>query len=333
MNRGPLLFKHAKITTTTMILPSKKKLFCLTAAAAFSSSAQAWVLPAATQAAASTSHRAGHLVVTAPTTTFLSTPSNHNNHYRVDTRLYSSRNNKDDPTLFSKIGSKVKSVLRVDTRLYSSRNNKDDPTLLSKIGRKVKSVLPTKWFGTKEEKKAQLVKKEATEQVTGAIQEMLKDAPSGIRMLGKMIAPLVGKMASTMAATMKDQQEKMQVIMEDTQRYLVNDDAVTSVLGTPIQIGAPTSQSSSTSSINGKTQSRIQLGMPVTGSIGSGVVRVMASQDGISQLQVEVGGQVINVNLSGSSSKRRSSNSGKFSSSGSGRDNIIEAEIIDKEMK
>jgi hypothetical protein len=291
-----------------MILPSKKKLFCLTAAAAFSSSAQAWVLPAATPSAVS--HRAGQLVVTAPTTTFLTTPSNHNNHRRVDTRL------------------------------YSSGNNKDDDNVLSKIGSKVKSILPTKWFGTKEEKKAQIIKKEAKEQVTGGIQEMLKDAPLGVRMMGKIIAPLVGKLASTMAETVKDQQEKMRVIMEDTQRYLVNDDAVTSVLGEPIQIGAPFSQSSSTSSINGKTQSRIELGMPVTGPIGSGVVRVLASQDEISQLQVEVEGRVINVNLSGSSSsssssssKRRSSSSGKFSSSGSGKDNIIEAEIIDKETK
>jgi len=243
-------------------------------------------------------------VVTAPTTTFLTRPSNHNNHNRVDTRLYSSRNNKDNKSLLSKIGSKVKSVL---------------PTKL----------LPTKWFGTKEEKKAQLVRKEATAQVTAGIQEMLKDAPSGIRMMGKMIAPLVGKMA----ATMKDQQEKMKVIMEDTQRYLVSDEAVTSVLGEPIQIGAPTSQSSSTSSINGKTQSRVELGMPVTGPMGSGVARVLASQDGISQLQVEAGGRVINVNLSGSSSKRRSTSRGKFSSSGSGKDNIIEAEIIDKETK
>jgi hypothetical protein len=305
MNRGPLLFKRANTTATTMILPSKKKLFCLTAAAAFSSSAQAWVLPAATPGAVS--HRAGQLVATAPMTTFLTTPINHYNHHRVSTRLYSSRNNKDDDTLLSKIGSKVKSG--------------------------VKSVLPTKWFGTKEEKKAQLVRKEAKEQVTGGIQEMLKDAPLGVRMIGKMIAPLVSKMASTMAETMKDQQEKMRVIMEDTQRSLVNDDAVTSVLGEPIQMGAPFSQSSSTSSINGKAQSRIELGMPVTGPIGSGVARVLATQDGISQLQVEVGGRVINVNLSGSSRKRRSSSSGKFSSSGSGKDNIIEAEIIDKETK
>lgn len=284
-----------------MILPGKKKLFCLTAAAAFSSSAHAWVLPAATPAAVS--HRAGQLVVTAPTTTFLtSRPSNHNNHHRVDTRL------------------------------YSSRNNKDNAGILSKIGSKVKRVLPTKWFGSKEEKKAQLVKKEATAQVTAGIQEMLKDAPPGIRMMGKMIAPLVGKFASTMAATMKDQQEKMQVIMEDTQRYCVNDDAVTSVLGVPIQIGAPMSQSSSTVSINGKTQARIELGIPVSGPMGSGMARVMASQDGISQLQVEAGGRVINVNLSGSSSKRRSTSKGKFSSSGSGKDNIIEAEIIEAEI-
>jgi hypothetical protein len=306
-----------------IVLPSKKKLFCLTAAAAFSSSAQAWVLPAA---ATTTTTKTTSVLCRAAgqPTSFLTTPYSHShnhNHHRVDTRLYSSSRNNNN----------------------NDNGDNNNGSLLSKISSKVKSILPTKWFGTKKEKEAQIVKKQAKEQVTGGIQEMLKDAPLGIRMMGKMIAPLVGKMASNMAVTMKDQQEKMKVIMEDTQRYLVSDDAVTSVLGEPIRMGTPFSQSQSTSSINGKTQSRMQLGIPVTGSKGSGVARVLATQDGIAQLQVEVEGQeVINVNLSSSrasafagssSSNRRSSSSGKFSASKSSQDNIIEAEIIEKETK
>ena len=72
--------------------------------------------------------------------------------------------------------------------------------------------------------------------------------------------------------------------------------------------------------------------MQVSGSRSAGIARLLATQDGIAQLQVEADGRAITVNLSKS---RFSSGSGGKSSYASSRDddNIIEAEIIEKKTK
>jgi hypothetical protein len=57
---------------------------------------------------------------------------------------------------------------------------------------------------------------------------------------------------------------------------------------------------------------------------------MLATQDGISQLQVEAGGRTISVSLS---KQQLSSSRGSFSSRSDSDDNIIEAEIIDKKSK
>ena len=144
-----------------------------------------------------------------------------------------------------------------------------------------------------------------------------------------MVSPLLSSMASSLADTMAEQQRTTEQLMDDARGYLMGDPAVATVLGEPISLGTPFSQSSATTSINGKTQTRVELGMPVFGSRGSGTVRLLATQDGISQLLLEAGGRSINVSLT---RKSRSS----FGSSGfkvNGDDNIIEAEVIEKKAK
>jgi hypothetical protein len=148
-------------------------------------------------------------------------------------------------------------------------------------------------------------------------------------MIGKMISPIMRKVASSLAETMAAQQRTTEALLDDARGYLMRDPDVTRLLGEPISVGTPFSQSSSTTSINGKTQSRVELGVPVSGSIDSGVARLFATQDGISQLQVEAGGRTINVSLS-KQQWSSSSSRGSFSSRSDSDDNIIEAEIIDK---
>lgn len=222
------------------------------------------------------------------------------------------------------------------TRLYSSQKNKDQ-SFLSKIGEAAKKILPTSLFGSNEEKKKLARKKEYKDQVSGGLDTMLKDAPLGMRMMGKMISPIISSVASSLADTMAEQQRATDGIMDDARAYLMGDPAVVGLLGEPIQMGAPFSQSSSTSSINGQTQSRVEMVIPVTGSQLSGTMRILATQDGISQLAVDAGGRRLDVNLS-SPSKRGSGSSSVFGKSSTssrinGDDNIIEAEVIDKQSK
>ncbi|KAG7344001.1 hypothetical protein IV203_022009 [Nitzschia inconspicua] len=223
------------------------------------------------------------------------------------------------------------------TRLYHSsplrqRNPKDDENsggLLGSLGKAAKSFLPKKWFGSKQEKAELARKKEVKDQVKGSLDELFKDAPLGVRMMGKMVAPLMGNLASTMAEGFAEQQRTTEKLLEDAQRYITNDPNIVNAMGTPIQLGAPFSQSSSMSSVNGKTQSRVELALNISGPRRSGIARILATNEGISQLIVESGGKVFNVNLSSAAGPAKYPKS--FGTRGD--DNIIEAEIIDKETK
>jgi hypothetical protein len=228
------------------------------------------------------------------------------------------------------------------TRLYFSsplrkrdnNNPKDNEGgFLSKIGNAVKSVLPTKLFGSEEEKAALSRKKQVKDQIKGNVDEMLKDAPLGIRMMGKMISPIVGNLASTLAEGMAEQQKTTESVMEEVRQYLMSDIDVTDALGAPIQIGAPFSQASSTSSINGQTQTRLELAMNISGPKRTGIARVLATESGVAQLIVEAGGKIFNVNLSSKGLSAGSFRSGGKSRSKGRDDNVIEAEIIDKETR
>jgi Cytochrome oxidase complex assembly protein 1 len=216
------------------------------------------------------------------------------------------------------------------TRLYSSSDN--DEGFLSRIGKAAKNLLPKNLFGNEEEKNKLARKKEYRDEVSGGLEAMLKDAPLGVRMMGKLITPLVSSLASNLADAMAEQQRTTEGIMDDARAYLKGDPSVSALLGEAIQLGAPFSQSTSSSSINGQTQTRVELAMPVQGSRGSGTVRLLATQDGIAQLQLDASGRRLDVKLT-----RRGSASSSFGRSSpsriNGDDNIIEAEVIEKDTK
>lgn len=212
-------------------------------------------------------------------------------------------------------------------RLFSYQNGgnqDDDSSFLSKVGNTVKSVLPTRWFGSDEEKLKVQRRKDTKQQMSSSLNEVLKDAPLGFRMMGKMMGPLFSAAASTIAETLAEQQHTNEAVLGDAQIYIQSDPAVTALLGNMIQVGAPYSQASSSTIINGVKQSRVELQMPVSGQAGSGIAKVVATQDGIAQLQVEAAGHLINVDTS----KERNPSRG-YKSIDPG-DDIIEAEIVDK---
>jgi hypothetical protein len=226
--------------------------------------------------------------------------------------------------------------LQQTTRLYSSKKDSSGSGsgsgIISKVKNVVKSILPTSWFQSEKEKKAAIQRKIVKDEVKGSLAAMLKDAPLPVRMIGSMIAPLMSTVMAGLAESMAEQQATIESVLKDARSYLAADAGVASIIGSGIQLGQPQSQSASSTNINGQKTSRIELGLPVTGSLGTGTVRLSAANGKIEKLQVEANGKVIAVNLSsnGGPWRRKSAFSGSSSSSG---DDIIEAEIIEKKTK
>lgn len=208
-------------------------------------------------------------------------------------------------------------------RLYFSQKDDSDwetfksagGRLLRKGADKLKSLLP--FSKSEEEKRADLIKKETKKEIN----TMLKDLPLPFRMMGRMVAPLLARAAGEIA----EQSKQAQDMLEEARIRLVNDPVLEEMLGEPLQVGQPFSQSSSTTVINGKSSARVQSSFRVRGSKGAvGIATMEANNGEISSLTVNVNGR----NISVSGLRRGGSAFGK--SSGKKNDNIIEAEIIEK---
>jgi len=216
------------------------------------------------------------------------------------------------------------------TRLYAS-SPRNEEGFLEKIGDAARRVLPWNWFKSDEERKAEIERKKVRKEISGGITELLKDAPLPVRMFGGLVGPLFSSAMSGLAESMKEQQQTIDSLLEDAAAYLNGDDAVVQLLGgDPVSVGSPFSQSSSTTSINGKSTTRIDMAFPVTGRSGTpGVARLSYTDQGIQQLTVQANGRVVPVSLSSKGKKRRGGRIG----GGSRDDTIIEAEIIEKDTK
>ena len=151
-------------------------------------------------------------------------------------------------------------VPNYQSRLYFSRKEEDGDwktfkkaggNLLKRGAEKMKSSIP---FGkSQEEKRAAIIKKERKDEIKGSINSMLKDMPLPVRMMGRMVSPLLAKAADQMV----EQSRQAQDMLEDAQRRITNDPILAEQLGKPIQIGQPFSQSSSSTVINGQSSARV----------------------------------------------------------------------------
>jgi hypothetical protein len=228
-----------------------------------------------------------------------------------------------------------------NTRLYGSKS------FLGNVGDKIKSVF-------KKEKGGGMItsKKEQTKQdVSSSIDTMLKDAPLGVRMMGKMVKPLISSVVGNLAQAMEEQTQSMNEVLDNARDLIVRDGRAIEFLGEPIEVGSPFSQSSSSMSVNGKTSSSIQATVEVRGSRGTGVATISATDGQIQTLNLNVAGRNIPIDtipsanasadswtssqsppssqsFSGSKSKR-SDGLGKNSM---GDDNIIDVEFVDKKV-
>ena len=111
---------------------------------------------------------------------------------------------------------------------------------------------------------------------------------------------MMGRLSNAMAKSMAEQQQSNKYLLSDASKILSNDVAVKNVLGNSIELGTPFSKTSSSSMVNGVTKSRLELVIPVSGSENTGRIRLIANQDGIMQMELDVGGRIINVPLDSS---------------------------------
>lgn len=222
-----------------------------------------------------------------------------------------------------------------NTRLYGNKS------FLGNVGDKIKSL-----FGKNDndaKKGGGITKKEQTKQdVSSSIDTMLKDAPLGVRMMGKMVKPLISSVVGNLAQAMEEQTQSMNDVLDNARNLIVRDGRAIEFLGEPIEVGSPFSQSSSSVSINGETRSSIQASVEVRGSRGSGVATISATDGQIHTLNLNVAGRNISIDTIPSASadswasssqsfagSKRSDGLGKNSR---GDDNIIDVEFVDKKV-
>ena len=79
---------------------------------------------------------------------------------------------------------------------------------------KVRSYLP--FLKSKDEKRSDIIKKERKGEITGGINEMLKDMPLPVRILGRIVSPLLAKAAEQMA----EQSRQAQDVLEEARMRL-----------------------------------------------------------------------------------------------------------------
>ena len=279
------------------------------------------------------SHRLKHVLVTVAAALSATSPPLRVDAFTVvpsQSLLLSSRMRRIDPNPSSSHAFQQLPITTT-TRLYSSgksSKNNDDDGVLKKIA---KSFLPKSWFQTDQEKKAELARQQVQNNVKGGIQEMLKDAPLPVRIMGSMISPLLSRVASDLSESMAEQQRSVEQVMDDARAYILNDDVALQALGEPVQLSNPFSQSSSTTMINGQKTTNIALAFPIQGSRSSGVVKAQANENGMVQLVLQLNdGRQIHVSLN---NNKRGSHLGKnhILRKKDEDDTIIEAEIIEKD--
>ena len=79
-----------------------------------------------------------------------------------------------------------------------------------------------------------------------------------------------------------------QSLVDAAQTYLNNDPACTAAMGTNIELGPIYGQSMSSSHVNGLEQSRTNLQVGVSGSIGNGMVHIQAVNSKIERMVLQM---------------------------------------------
>ena len=87
------------------------------------------------------------------------------------------------------------------------------------------------------------------------------------------------------------------VLLADARSYIISDTSLRNILGESISIGEVYTRSYSSTMVNGTNRSRCQISFEVNGSRGGGKGTLIANQEEIIKLDVDIGNDVIEVNV------------------------------------
>jgi len=87
------------------------------------------------------------------------------------------------------------------------------------------------------------------------------------------------------------------VLLADARSYIISDTSLRNILGDSISIGEVYTRSYSSTMVNGTNRSRCQISFEVNGSRGSGKGTLIANQEDIIKLDVDIGNDVIEINV------------------------------------
>lgn len=242
---------------------------------------------------------------------------------------------------------------------YSSSNNNNNSNnnkgIFEKASNAVKSVLPSNWFGNT--KKSKLLNRNPNNNnnnndVGGMLGELLKDAPMPVRIMGNLfVKPMIGGLVNAIS----EQNQRLEDYMDEAILLMKHDENVLQSLSSSSSLsfkaGMPFSQSSSSTTINGRSSLRLQASFEVVDSFNErqrlAIANMVATENGIEALRVEMinDGRIIQVNLSPQNIKTptttttTTTTSSFGTNSGLGRnpnmdDNvIIDAEFVEKKKE
>lgn len=110
---------------------------------------------------------------------------------------------------------------------------------------------------------------------------------------------MMGQVNSEITKSMTKEEKSIKSLLAKARTYLLADPSIRQTLGGAITLGKPFSKVASSTMINDVTRSRLQFGIPIEGTLASGKIRLVANQDEIELLEVDLddGRGVINVRL------------------------------------
>jgi hypothetical protein len=253
-------------------------------------------------------------------------PLNHDSRPRVPF----SNDRRNNPRYYQSNPSKVVITKRFNSR--GSGNDDEEKSLFAKALDKIKSVIP--FLKNDKQKKAELARRQSASRVSSEIDRMFQDAPLGLRMVGKMISPLISSLAGGLMEAAREQTRQMDELLNQCENIIASDLIARQELGEMIDMGRPFSQSSSTVSVNGVTRKQIEARFQVRGNRGGGIATLYASERGIENLILNVNGRNININSSGPVSVQTEKTKASLGKNKRfGKDDIIDAELVEKVKK
>ena len=159
--------------------------------------------------------------------------------------------------------------------------------------------------------------KEPESALTNGMDELLKDAPLPVKVLGGIVKPLI----AGLGAALRESQAQSESLLQEAQGALRADSRVASLLGGDVVVGATFSQSSS--NVNGAVSLALQC--QLSGKSGEGVVSIRGQGGNgdvyVTSLVVQVNGQQFEVpTLRGGG--------GGDVSGGAGDSGVIDIEVV-----